>query len=143
MSTKPRGLANNPLERANKALGLDEPHEPPARAPEPPKQLETPPLPLQEAEEAPTAPAEKRRTARSRTGTYGNPYPRRDGTKTVKCSFNVSLEFYQELRRFEAELPPKQRNAWMERALRRAINQTRNRRAAARPGDDVDVDGEV
>lgn len=142
--------------RANEALGLDMPPLVPPRVPAPPvvapppppappaapaslpavKQMDEPPAAPQEPPAASVerpAPAEqpaseRRRIAKgTRTGTYGNPYERLDGVRTAKVSFQASLEFFQELRRFEAELPPKTRNEWMEKALRQAIARTRTR----------------
>lgn len=150
---KPRGLARDPLARANEALGLDDVAPPPSPASL--TSVAAPPAPSRPAEpaevtfEAPEAPHPARRASKARTGTYGNPYERRDGAKMVKLSLNVSLDFYQELRRFEAELPPKGRNAWMEKALRSAIARTqkrwekaRERRAAGLPPEVGDEDDE-
>jgi hypothetical protein len=142
--------------RANEALGLDMPPLVPPRVPAPPVVAPPPPPAppaapasrpaVKQRGESPAAPqeppaasverpapaeqpaSERRRIAKgARTGTYGNPYERLDGVRTAKVSFQASLEFFQELRRFEAELPPKTRNEWMENALRQAMARSRKR----------------
>jgi hypothetical protein len=140
MSAQSKGLRRDPLARANEALGLDDPPPPlpaprPAAAPpvEPEPDDEVVEVDLDDSPDEPSVAAESRGKSKPRTGTFTKPYARqRDGKAVMKVSFNASLDFYRELRRFEANLPPRQRNVWIEKALRSAMARDEKRWESAR-----------